>query len=60
MQSKGEKNDTTLIRLYNAGGRQVYQWGTCETVVGMGMDNTAWRGLHRTRGGTAWDMVHHS
>ncbi len=52
-----------MVRLYSAGGRQVYhitrgcfQWGTSETVVGMGkmgMDNTAWRGLHRTRGGTA-------
>jgi hypothetical protein len=53
------------VRLYNADGRQVYhinrgcfQWGTCETVVGMGMGNTAWGGLHRTRGGTAWDMMH--
>jgi hypothetical protein len=24
----------------------------------MGMDNTALRGVHRTRGGIAWDRVH--
>jgi hypothetical protein len=24
----------------------------------MGMDNTTWRGVHRIRGGTAWDMMH--
>jgi len=24
----------------------------------MGMDNTAWRGVRRIRGGTAWDMMH--
>jgi hypothetical protein len=51
MLSKCNVNDrrkfdikVVTVRLYNAGGRQVYhitkgcfQWGTCETVVGMGM-----------------------
>jgi hypothetical protein len=51
MLSKCSVNDkrkfviiVVTVRLYNAGGRQVYhitkgcfQWGTCETVVGMGM-----------------------
>jgi hypothetical protein len=53
------------IRLYNAGGRQVnhitkgcFQWGTWKTVVGMGMGQQGWGRLHRTRGGTAWDMMH--
>ncbi len=52
MLSKYSVNDrrkfdiiVVTVRLYNAGGRQVYhitkgcfQWGTCETVVGMGME----------------------
>jgi hypothetical protein len=72
MLSKCNVNDrrkfdiiVVTVRLYNAGGRHVYhitkgcfQWGTCETVVGMGIEQHGMGVLHRTRGGTAWDMMH--